>query len=281
MYCKHFMTLFGDSMEICIIGKSKRLTILEENLTHLGYNVSVYHLTEELPAKITTDIVVLPVPTLSREGNINISGKNSLSPEALLKRISNNATIISCGYINADKKTTDLNMREDFAYLNAIPTAEGAIYYALGNIDQSLYYSKILITGFGRVAKILSDRLRGLCNNITICARNYKDLSHANALSFNALDLRELKDNIVKYDLIFQTVPSQIITPEIIDKMDKNSIIIELSSRSAGTDFEYAASKGINVIHAPALPEKIAPVTAGNILTKSVLSILTEQNHSE
>ncbi len=262
-------------MKICIIGKSKRLSVLEQNLEN-QHSVTVCHSIDDLNDKITQEVVVLPVPTVDKNGFVNLSGENKISLESLLERISTNSLIVCCGCSDKNNRTIDLNSREDFTYLNAVPTAEGAIYYALDNTEKSLFESKILITGFGHVAKLLADRLRGLCKDITISARSLKDLSYAESLSFKTFHTRELKNNINKFDLIFQTVPSKLITSEIIDCMNKSNLIIELSSKSAGTDFMYAEKKGIKVIHAPALPEKISPITAGNILTKSVLSIIAE-----
>ena len=275
------MTLFGDLMKICIIGSSKRLSVLEENLKNKGILVQTIHSSDELPKYINDDIVILPIPTVHANGFVNLSGEIQLSVDSLLNRINSDSHIISCGYHNENYHMTDLNCREDFAYLNAVPTAEGAIYYALKHTERSLYESKILITGFGRVSKLLANRLNGLCANITIAARSSKDLAYASSLMFNVVNIKSLKNLIYQYDIIFQTVPSEILTAEIIDNMNRNNLIIELSSKSKGTDYAYAESKGIKVIHAPALPEKISPISAGNILTKSVLSIISEQKGSD
>ena len=265
-------------MKICIIGHSKRLSVLEKNLKNRGLSVDIINSAEELDKEIKHDVVVLPVPSVNKLGFANLEG--DITIESLLENINLNSLIISCGYTNPDYKIIDLNEREDFAYLNVVPTAEGAIFVALSNSELSLFESKILITGFGRVAKLLADRLRCLCKKVTVSARSAKDLAFAEALSYNALPISSLKNHISEYDIIFQTVPVRLLIGEIIDNMTKNSIIIELSSKSLGTDHIYAESKGINVVHAPALPEKISPVSAGNILTKSVLSIISEQKGS-
>lgn len=263
-------------MRVCIIGNSNRLTILEENLKAKGFQVNKFRFAEELPEKIDAEIVVLPIPTFKKDGRLNLEGENEISAENILSKISENSAVISCGFKTEVRKNFDLNSREDFAYLNAVPTAEGAIFYALKNTERSLFESRVLITGFGRVAKILADRLKGLSPNITIAARSDKDLSYAKALGFSTVKISELADYVFDFDLIFQTVPVIILDKKIIDRIKKTTTIVELSSKSAGTDFDYAEKCGINVVHAPALPEKISPITAGNILTESVLSIIAE-----
>ena len=277
MYCKHFMTLFGDLMNVCIIGQSKRLSILENNLKKAGYLVNLIPTTNELNRNVSDDIIILPIPTIANDGFLNIGGEKRLSADEVLSLCSPESLIISCGYKSEKHNIIDLNTREDFALLNAVPTAEGAICYALENTERSLFESKVLITGFGRVAKLLADRLKGLCPNITVAARSSKDLSYAEALSFKTMHINNLKDKISGYDLVFQTVPSLVISTEVVDNMSKHTVIIELSSKSKGTDYKYAETQTIKVVHAPALPEKISPITAGNILSKSVLSIISER----
>ncbi len=266
-------------MKICIIGNSKRLQVLSDNLVKSGFVVKHFKNFTEIDSVICDDFVVLPVPTIGKNGCVNIDN-SSITLDELYEKISNTSYVISCGASRNTHTTIDLNSREEFAYLNAIPTAEGAIYYTLENTERSLFESRVLITGFGRVAKLLADRLRLLCPNITIAARSSKDLSYAEAIGYKCVKLKDLKQKIDGFDIIFQTVPFPIITNEIIEKMDKEALIIELSSKSVGTDYIFAEAKGLKVVHAAALPEKIAPVTAGNILTKSVLSIIDEYNNS-
>ncbi len=277
MYCRHFMTLFGDTMKICIIGKSKRFEILKDNLKNKGFDVFTATSGDTLPDIIDADYTLLPIPTISRDGTLNLSNcPVGFTVDKLLEKIGNNSTVITCNYSNSLYKTVDINQREDFAYLNAVPTAEGAINIAISECDYSLFHGKILITGFGRVAKILADRLKGLRCSVTIAARSLKDLSYAKALGLSTVNINNIADSIENYELIFQTVPHMILSDQVINKMNNKAIIIELSSKSAGTDYFYAEKQGIKVIHAPSLPEKVAPVTAGNILTESVLSIIAE-----
>lgn len=271
------MTLFGDTMKICIIGKSKRFEILKDNLKDKGYDVFTVASGDMLPDKIEADYVLLPIPTITRNGKLNLDNcPDGFTAEHLLEKIGSRSTIITCNYTNPSYKTVDINKREDFAYLNAVPTAEGAIHAAVSDCEYSLFYGKILITGFGRVAKILADRLKGLKCNVTIAARSLKDLSYAKALGFDTVNIQNLSDTIADYELIFQTVPCLILCDKVIDRMRADTVVIELSSKSAGTDCLYAEQRDIKVIHAQALPEKVAPVTAGNILTESVLSIIAE-----
>lgn len=273
------MTFFGDRMKICVIGNSKRADVLAGNLKELGHELLTYKTAKEFPPFIDSDIVVLPIPTLLKDGSLNLQGWTKSTPlQTFFSKFNGGASFISCNYTNDSYRFIDINKREDFAYLNAVPTAEGAIHAAITASDRSLFDSRILVTGFGRVGKLLADRLRGMSRDVTVAARSLKDISYAQALGLKTEDIGGLKAGISRYDLIFQTVPCMILNEQLLSNMNRNCIIIELSSGSVGTDCESAEKYGIKVVHAPSLPEKIAPITAGNILTESVLSIIAERN---
>ncbi len=274
------MTFFGDLMNICILGNSKRSNILFSNLLNNGLNVELIRSMAEIPLEIKSDIVVMPIPTTICNGYLNLPGDKK-KIEEIVQCINKKSLIITCNYFSNTHKTIDLNKREDFTYLNAIPTAEGAIELAIKESEKSLAYSSALITGFGHVGKILADRIKRLFKNVTIAARSPHDLSYAQALGYETINIYELSDQIHRFDTIFQTVPSLIIGKKEICYMKDTAIVIELSSGSVGTDTKYTKEAGCRVIDAPALPTRVAPVTAGEILTKCVLSIITKENSFE
>ncbi|MBE6781512.1 MAG: hypothetical protein E7540_02175 [Ruminococcaceae bacterium] len=278
MYCKHFMAFFGDIMKICIIGSSKRHKILAENLINKGFTVRLFSRSEEIENLHDFDCIILPIPTLKGDGKLNIDGSFDTNIDDLLNKVSKETIIITCNYQNDQLNTIDINKRDDFAFLNAIPTAEGSIKLAIEHSERCLFESNILITGFGRVAKVLADRLGGMRGSVTIAARSQKDKSYAETLGFNVYDYKKLKEKIDTFDIIFQTVPSLVLDKCLLEKVKNDTIIIELSSKSKGTDYCFADKKGIKVVHAPALPEKTAPISAGNILTRTVLEIIKEQS---
>ena len=59
--------------------------------------------------------------------------------------------------------------------------------------------------------------------------------------------------------------------------MDKKSLIIDLASRPGGVDHETAAKLNRRVVWALGLPAKAAPMTAGEIIARTVTDILNER----
>lgn len=220
------------------------------------------------------DVYVLPIPLSLNNITLNNS-KVDLAVSELSEKLSNKALIISGG--TNVIQSINVAQRDDFAYKNAIPTAEGAISIAINATDISLSDSKILITGFGKVSKILAKKLEGLCEDISIAVRKQSDLALINTLGFKGIPIEKLAKSINQYNIIFNSVPYQIFTKELLEKADKNSIFIELASSQLGFDTDAITELEINYINAPGLPNKVAPVSAAQILAETIYNILEEQ----
>lgn len=160
---------------------------------------------------------------------------------------------------------------------NAIPTAEGAIQYAMQNSEITLHNSKCLVLGFGRCGKILAYKLRGLGANVAVEARSTTDLAYISTYGYTPIPLDELNKHLNTFDFIFNTIPVQILGPEAIDTFNPNVVYIELASVPGGIDTAYCHQKGITHIPAPSLPGIVAPRSAANILYQCLLIILRNQ----
>jgi len=170
----------------------------------------------------------------------------------------------------------DYFSNEEFSVKNAIPTAEGAIEIALSSIPITLNNSSCLVTGYGRISKLLSSILSGFGAHVTVAARKHSDIAWITANGYNARYISQISENIHKYDVIFNTVPHKIFDKELLKKVSKECLIIDLASKPGGVDFEEANSIGLNVIWALSLPGKAAPLTAGEIICETILNIISE-----
>lgn len=167
--------------------------------------------------------------------------------------------------------------RDDFAFYNAVPTAEGAVYLAIGNTEFTLFGSDVAVLGFGRTGKVMARTLRGLGARVTVVARNSGARSEAWALGYRAMDFGAFGANPSRFDVMFNTVPALVITAEVIDRLREECVIIDLASSPGGTDFEAAAKRGLRAILAPGLPAKFAPKTAGKILATVIADAIAKK----
>jgi dipicolinate synthase subunit A len=161
---------------------------------------------------------------------------------------------------------------------NAVPTAEGAILYAMQNSEITLHDSRCVILGFGRCAKVLADKLKGIGAKVVIGARKIEDLTYAKAYGYECFSLKHLNTHLANCDFIFNTIPFILLDATTIECMDKKSVYIELASMPGGIDKEACKAKEIRYVEAPSLPGKVAPTTAAEIIYEALLLLFQKED---
>ena len=160
--------------------------------------------------------------------------------------------------------------------LNAISTAEGAIQIIMEQTLKTIHGSNILVMGFGRIGKILAKMLHGIGANVYCEARKDSDIAWIEAYGYKKIHLRNLKENVDKFDIIINTIPSMILDRVYLTKINKDCLILDLASDPGGVDREYAKENGIKVIWALSLPGKVAPVTSAEYIKNTLYNIFQE-----
>lgn len=210
------------------------------------------------------DIIVGPVPFSSNGENINSPfSAEKIMVKDLLR--SNKKKMFIAGSIapNLDSSlkekyldVVDVMKREELAILNTIATAEGTIKVAIENTDKILQGSKVLILGFGRVAKIVANKFSSLAALVTCGARKISDLAWINAYGYESLDINDMIYDLKDFDIIINTVPQTIIKEKELKHMNPNVLLIDLASAPGGIDFKSAERMGLKYVWALALPRK-------------------------
>lgn len=253
--------------KIAILGTDKRSKYLRELYLKEGINLYDYK---------DADIIIAPIP-FTRDG-ININGENIKIEKFILdikgKVLLSGAFLENIESRFKDIKYYDLMEEENLAILNAIPTAEGAIFEAMKNSDTTLCNSNCLVMGYGRIGKILSKMLKGVGANIYCEARNNKDLAFINAMGYNEVNISKLEEALPNMDYIFNTVPVKLLNENMLKLVKKEAVIIDLASNPGGVDFQKARELELNVVWALALPGKIAPKTAAIYLKDTIDNLL-------
>ncbi len=163
------------------------------------------------------------------------------------------------------------------AIANGIATAEGAIMEAVSRSSGNLHKSKCLVLGFGRCAKTLAQKLKGLDATVTIAARSSVDRSLADALGFYSLPLTGLKETIGSYDYIFNSIPALVLDSFLLSRISKDTVIIDIASAPGGLDYKKAHELGLNATLSLGIPGKVAPKASAQILTDMVLRYLSNR----
>ena len=170
----------------------------------------------------------------------------------------------------------DYLKREELAVLNAIPTAEGALMLALRESGTTIWGSKVLIAGFGRVGKACARLFIAMGADVTVLARSHEDLAWAKLYGAGAVSLKSRGVDCKNSEIIINTIPTMIFDREALSELKKGTVIIDLASVPGGVDLDSAEDFGINATLALSLPGKVAPVTSGEIIAQTILNIISE-----
>ncbi|NLM09747.1 MAG: dipicolinate synthase subunit DpsA [Clostridiaceae bacterium] len=231
------------------------------------------------------DVIICGIPLTSAGGYVNMPfSEETLPLDTLIEMIPKNVLFVA-GKIEKEVKKNldnrgvsyiDLLEREDMAVLNAIPAAEGAVELIMSSIPRTIHNSRILIMGYGRIGKVLARILSGFGAEIWVAARTYSDLSWTEAFGYKPVHLNDLERYITDMNVIINTIPYQYITADILNKIRPDCYLIDLASYPGGIDFNYAKELGLKIDWALSLPGKVAPLTAAEIIKKTVDNILVE-----
>lgn len=277
---------------ISVIGGDLRQLTTAQLLKKDGFDIILYGFDKESESSADTrkqalqaDVIILPVPVSFDGEYINAPfSSTQITVKEIAENISSASVVLGgqlrddfCEILEQRKiKYRDYLKREELAIRNAVPTAEGAIQLAISETPITLHGSQCLVAGYGRIGKILSKMLCGMGARTSVEARNYADLALIEGHGCNALSLGELPHHIGEFDIIFNTIPALIFNRELLSKVKKNALIIDLASKPGGIDFNYAKELGLHVIWALSLPGQIAPVSAGTIIKDTITNILRE-----
>lgn len=154
----------------------------------------------------------------------------------------------------AGLETIDYFQREELCLGNAVPTAEGAIQVAMEHTETTLYGSRALLIGYGRIGMALAPCLDTLGMCTTVCARRCETRALAQMQDFAANPMDQLPHAAAQADVIFNTVLAMMLPESVLRGLSPGALVVDLVSRQGGTDFAAAEHLGISTVWALSLP---------------------------
>lgn len=264
-------------MNILVLGGDERQIYLTEILKEKGYNAEHIICGKNLKEKISkSEYIILPLPS-SKDG---LTVFNKLSNEKIyisdITEFINNQKVFTCKLRLDGKYCFDYSDLDSFAIKNAVPTAESAIAIAVLNSKKTIFKSKSLVIGYGRIGKILSKMLKDFGANVTVSARKNADLAFIEAFNMKKIETKDINKIASECDFIFNTVDFPVIDTEFLKSMKKESLLIELASLPGGIfgDTNLALGK---IINAQGLPGKDSPFTAAEILSDTIINLINKK----
>jgi dipicolinate synthase subunit A len=279
----------GDARQLEVI---TRLSDLDASVALIGFDnlqnqyagVTKADLDEALLKKL--DALILPVVGTDDEGSVaSVFSSEDLKLTdqhlSLLPKKARIFTGMAKPYLKKicekhQVELVELLSRDDVAIFNSIPTAEGAIMMAIQNTDFTIHGSTSVVLGLGRTGLTMARTLKGMGSKVKVGVRKEEHYARAWEMGFEPFYTKDLSTHVSNIDLLFNTIPTMIVTAQIIANIPHRALIIDLASKPGGTDFRYAEKRGIKAMLAPGLPGIVAPKTAGQILARTLSQIIIE-----
>lgn len=280
MYCKVPFTAFlfladgkrirqlkESFMNILFLGGDRRMTVAYEILKE-KYGVSSLGLFEDDTGDVgLADVIILPVPATRDNVNVNAPLTGRVIPLDILKSVKRGTVILTYGLDVGRYPQIDYSKIDSFCIKNAISTAEGAIAFAVNNTDFTLFGSKILITGFGRVGKVLLSRLKPFSGDITVSARKDADFALLEATNIKSIKTADAYKVCSDFDIIFNTLDLELFDSKAL----KSTYLFDLSTKGCVKDVKQSTG---HIYKLPGIPGKTAPLSAGRIIADTVNEII-------
>lgn len=290
-------------LRLALLGGDARQIAMARRLSEQGYQVFVWGLGDCRDAVgkavvsdswesaiFGADKVVLPLPASVDDVSVNcpLGGADaSLRLSVLFERMQGKtlygARLSDAVCALAEKngiETVDYFQSESLQQRNAVPTAEGAIAIAMRELPVTLDRSVFAVIGYGRIGKLLAEKLRALGAFVTVYARRREVLAEAETNGHDTVLLSREDDYAALGELpkncraVFNTVPTWLFTRDILTRVPKNCVLIDLASAPGGIDLGAAHELGLRTVWGTALPGKYAPESAGEILAQTVMELL-------
>lgn len=266
-------------MKVSVVGGDRRYFWVAEELKSLGLSVETFGVPEKEDSSNTlrealeeAGLVLLPMRPLV-DGKLTVRGETVEA--VMLPELLKPGAVLAAGQLPtkleawlSEQGLSCFEYLEQEKYLlqNAYITAEGALGLLLGEMERTIRGSRILITGWGRIGKLLAGMLRALGAEVTVGVRRDGQKVQLEMLGYPVEILGQYRG---KYHAVVNTVPAVIFEEkQLRDVMEKDCVLVELASLPGG----FPPVLDLPVVDGRALPGRTAPRTAGKYLAEAIMA---------
>lgn len=276
-------------MKILVCGGDERSVHLSRLLGADGHEVMCFCLEKaslpegcrSLGSPARADAVILPVPAEDAHGLLNAPlGAQPCRIEHILDCAGSTAVLIG-GALSAGVRAAaaqrgmeayDYMRSSDFTARNAAITAEGAVSELMKKTKTALCDMRILVVGWGRIGKLLINKLRALCPALYLMSRNSEARALARELGCASIAPDCPPELLGGFDAVINTAPAPVIAD--LRAFRDSCILLELASAPGGLGAVCAEDGGPELSILRGLPGRYAPESAARAVHEAVSDIL-------
>ncbi|MGH3691664.1 MAG: dipicolinate synthase subunit DpsA [Microbacterium sp.] len=232
----------------------------------------VTHASAATAAMEGAQYVLFPVPSLGADGSLFAPASPNLivpdeqllgvlAPEAHVilgtadERLSATATRMGIGLHEYERD-------RELMLLRAPAIVEGAIGLAIEHTDVTIHAAHVAVVGHGMIGSLLARGLHALGARVHVAARNPAQRAEARVAGAFALPTHELPGLAPDLAMIFSTVPASVVGREVLERLRRGSLVVDLAAPPGGIDLEIARALGHRAVWARGLGRR-APITVG------------------
>ena len=215
------------------------------------------------------DYLLLPIPL---GVGLTVYAPHASAPivadRALLEMLAPGAHLF-CGRVTPElRQATDEAGVEVHEYdpdrelmlLRAPAIVEGAIHQTVEHTDVTINDARVVVVGYGNIGSLLARQLRGLGAHVHVAARNPVQRAAAYADGATPLPLEELPALAPSLDMVFSTVPARVVGREVLERLPRGSLVLDIAPPPDHADLDLAAELGHRAVWARGLGRR-APIT--------------------
>src|SRR4051794_19643496 len=139
---------------------------------------------------------------------------------------------------------------------------EGLLKIVIENTTITIHNSTACVVGQGTIGAVLARYLVALGAHTHVAARNPEQRAAAFVAGATPHKLDELPALAPNLDFIFSTVPTRVVGEDVLSRLPKSALVVDLAAPPGGVDFDAAKRLGLKAIWGRGLGSR-APVTVG------------------
>ncbi|MEA2939357.1 MAG: dipicolinate synthase subunit [Alphaproteobacteria bacterium] len=233
---------------------------------------AVQHLTDPAAVLEGARFALFPIPGISASGALFAPAASSpiIPDRAMLSGMAPRAHII-LGWADQNLKrhceALSITLHEyewdRSLMLQRTPAIiEGLIKIVIENTAVTIHNATACVVGQGTIGAVLARYLVSLGAHTHVAARNPEQRAAAFVAGATPHGLEELPALAPRLDLLFSTVPTRVVGEDVLTRLPKSALVVDLAAPPGGVDFEAAKRLGLKAIWGRGLGSR-APVTVG------------------
>ena len=139
---------------------------------------------------------------------------------------------------------------------------EGLLKIVIENTAVTIHNAQACVVGQGTIGTVLARYLVALGARTHVAARNPEQRAAAYVAGATPHVLAELPELAAWLDLLFSTVPTRVVGEDVLARLPKMALVVDLAAPPGGVDFDAAKRLGLSAIWGRGLGSR-APVTVG------------------